>query len=136
MNRPLYLREETWLFLLQALANLRGSAADTLKSLGYVLPPQDHSSNEDLLYVLEEQPAPFLVHAGILKYPSLTKGTIIEYGQDHFLITENTAQALRRGEDVLVLFPADEGERRVVLREDLVAELSEGLLFDQLASTE
>lgn len=134
MSKPIYLREETWLFLLRALSQLQGRLSPVLTELGYVLPPDQHFRENDVLFLLAEQPGPFLLYAGILNYPSLLEGTIIELvdGRE-FLINQTTAQALRKKEDIVVGVGIPSKESAVLERSEVLASLREGLLFDQLS---
>ena len=134
MSKPIYLREETWLFILQKLANLPGKTEAVLSSIGYVLPLQDNVKDEDFLHLIAEQPGPFLLHAGICKYPSLLYGTLIEL-QDggEYIITHKAAQSLQNEETVIVLQDAYSKKFVPTLREEIIYSFKNGLLFDQLS---
>jgi hypothetical protein len=134
MSKPIYLREETWLFLLQALAKLQGKTSVVLQSIGYTVPDNHDPSDNDILLMLAEQPGPFLLYAGILNYPSLLQGTIVELpdGREIF-INLKTAQALRKKEDFIVATEFSTHESKEVSRSEVILSLREGMLFDQIS---
>lgn len=134
MSKPIYIREETWLFLLQKLANLQGKTFAVLNSLGYVLPLQEGAKDDDVLPLLAEQPGPFLLYAGILKYPSLLVGTIIEANDGtEYLITEKAAKGLQHDDHVVVLQNYCTKKLVAIPRDEVIDSLKQGLLFDQMS---
>lgn len=134
MSKPIYLREETWLFMLQALSQLQGRLSSVLTELGYVLPPNEHFREDDILFLLAEQPGPFLLYAGVLNYPSLLEGTVIELldGRE-FIISQNAAQSLKKQEDIILATDLLSRKLKVITRSEVVSSLREGLLFDQMS---
>jgi hypothetical protein len=134
MSKPIYLREETWLFLLQALAKLQGNTSIVLQSIGYTVPDNHHPSNDDILMMLAEQPGPFLLYAGILNYPSLLQGTVVELPDGReILINLKTAQALRKKDDLIVATEFSTRQSEAVDRSEVILSLKEGMLFDQIS---
>lgn len=134
MSKPIYLREETWLFLLQSLAKLQGRTFSVLREIGYVIPNDDNLKENDVLALLAEQPGPFLLHAGILNYPSLFQGTIIELADGReFLINRKTAQALRKKDNIVVATNVSNQKPQALDRGEIINSLKDGLLFDQMS---
>lgn len=134
MSKPIYLREETWLFLLQSLAKLRGRTFQVLREIGYVIPTGENWDEDNILALLAESPGPFLLNAGILNYPSLLEGTIIELADGReFLINRQTAQALRKKENVIVATNVVDNQAQTIHRGEVVGSLRDGLLFDQMS---
>lgn len=134
MNKPIYLREETWLFMLQSLSQLQGKLSIVLSKIGYVIPPGEMIRENDILHLLAEQPGPFLHYAGILNYPSLLQGTLLELPDGReILINEKTAQAIRKKEDLVVATALRNKRPIAIYRADIIRALKEGLLFDQIS---
>lgn len=113
---------------------MQGRTSQILRGIGYVIPNDENLGEDDILMILAESPGPFLLYAGILNFPSLLQGTIVELADGReFLINQKTAQALRKKEDIVVATNVANQKAQAIGRGEIVKSLKDGLLFDQMS---
>lgn len=135
MKRPIYIREDTWKFLQDAIQKFSYiSLIDKASNAGYT--NMGKTYNEVIQQIID-QPAPFLLMVGILDEPELLQRTVISMSDDvEYVINLEAAIALKKKDHLIKLLRLDDNKVFIVTYENVLKSLKDhSATFDQLDFT-
>lgn len=139
MNKPIYLHQDTWDFLLSRYREIPDeNLHQALGELGYDIVPKD--TRDKMLERVAEEPSAFLLSVGLLDNPDQMESMILRLKIDDdrdismdYLITPEAVQALKDNAEFVILdMIGGPAKDLAVTREVLAKNLSEHCEIDYL----
>lgn len=140
MERPLYLREDLWKFLLSKLAeHSNDQLAIALDEEGYRFPKG--TKREEMMKGVAEKPGAFLLRAGVLNVPELLRDVVIPIQIESdvwvkYVLNHQTIEVLKRGDAVVTVFRLTDNQELIVSREKLAESLFKDRTLDVIREKE
>lgn len=129
MQKPIYLRQETWAFILKTTESMSDlELLEIAKKIAY-----RGKTREKILEEIKEKPSAFLFQAGILQIPSLLKDTVIELvnGVEYY-IDGTAAEELKEGNYLINLTRLWDHKKFAIKKDEVIKAMMKNLSFDQL----